>query len=200
MLLPNTHKGPLNHLCIHMFIFFQVMSMIWVLFLNIYNKPCIFAAHKQGMTSPHHRQIWKTNCHFCYCLKWLAFVTCNYTYHIPYHWHHNERNDVSNHQPHDCLLNHLFRHRSKKTSNSASLAFMRRIHQWQVNSPHKGTVTWKMFPFDDMIIPSLVKSPGGDFMFLYRCRRPQIPVHTITFEQFFDFFNFWHDCWPWPID
>ena len=31
-------------------------------------------------------------------------------------WRHNERDGVSNHQPHDCLLNGLFRHRSKKTS------------------------------------------------------------------------------------
>ena len=31
-------------------------------------------------------------------------------------WHHNERDGVSNHQPQDCLLNRLFRHRSKKTS------------------------------------------------------------------------------------
>ena len=31
-------------------------------------------------------------------------------------WHHNERDGISKHQPHDCLLNHLFRPRSKKTS------------------------------------------------------------------------------------
>ena len=31
-------------------------------------------------------------------------------------WRHNGCNSVSNHQPHDCLLNHLFRRRSKKTS------------------------------------------------------------------------------------
>ena len=31
-------------------------------------------------------------------------------------WRHNERDGVSNHQPHDCLLNRLFRHRSNKTS------------------------------------------------------------------------------------
>ena len=30
-------------------------------------------------------------------------------------WRHNERNGVSNHQPHDCLLNRLFSRRSKKT-------------------------------------------------------------------------------------
>ena len=32
------------------------------------------------------------------------------------HWRHNERAGVSNHQPHDCLLNRLFRRRSKKSS------------------------------------------------------------------------------------
>ena len=31
-------------------------------------------------------------------------------------WRHNDYDSVSNHQPHDCLLGRLFRHRSKKTS------------------------------------------------------------------------------------
>ena len=31
-------------------------------------------------------------------------------------WRHNGRDGVSNHQPHDCLLNRLFGRRSKKTS------------------------------------------------------------------------------------
>ena len=31
-------------------------------------------------------------------------------------WRHNERDGVSNHQPHDCLLNLLFKRRSKKIS------------------------------------------------------------------------------------
>ena len=35
---------------------------------------------------------------------------------------------------------------------SASLAFVRGIHRWPVNSPHKGAVTRKMFPFDDVIM------------------------------------------------
>ena len=34
----------------------------------------------------------------------------------PLQWRHNGRNGVSNYQPHHCLLNRLFRHRSKKTS------------------------------------------------------------------------------------
>ena len=32
------------------------------------------------------------------------------------HWRHNDHDCVSNHQPHGCLLNLLFRRRSKKTS------------------------------------------------------------------------------------
>ena len=36
--------------------------------------------------------------------------------HISLQWHHNRHDDVSNHQPHHCLLKRLFRRRSKKTS------------------------------------------------------------------------------------
>ena len=39
----------------------------------------------------------------------------------------------------------------RKHQSSASLAFVRGIHRWPVNSPHKGPVTWNMFPFDDVI-------------------------------------------------
>ena len=67
-------------------------------------------------------------------------------------WCHNERNGVSNHWHLDCLLNCLFRCRSKKTQSSVSLAFVRGIHQWPVNSPHKGPVRRKMLPFDKVIM------------------------------------------------
>ena len=40
------------------------------------------------------------------CLVWL----------YPLQWRHNGRDGVSNHQPHECLLNRLFRRRSKETS------------------------------------------------------------------------------------
>ena len=33
-----------------------------------------------------------------------------------FQWRHNELAGVPNHQPHDCLLNRLFRRKSKKTS------------------------------------------------------------------------------------
>ena len=35
---------------------------------------------------------------------------------------------------------------------SASLALVRGIHRSPVNSPYKGPVTWRLFPFDDVII------------------------------------------------
>ena len=34
------------------------------------------------------------------------------------HWHHNEHDSIFNHWQLDCLLDRLFRHRSKKTSQS----------------------------------------------------------------------------------
>ena len=40
----------------------------------------------------------------------------------------------------------------RKHQSSASLAFMREIHRWPMNSPHKWPVTGKMFPFNDVIM------------------------------------------------
>ena len=40
----------------------------------------------------------------------------------------------------------------RKHQNSASLAFVRGIHRWPANYPHKGPVTRKIFPCDDVIM------------------------------------------------
>ena len=68
-------------------------------------------------------------------------------------WRYNGRDSVSNHKTHDCLLNPLFRCRSKKTSKlrvtglcAGKFAGVRWISQ------HKWPATRKMFPFDDVII------------------------------------------------
>ena len=45
----------------------------------------------------------------------------------------------------------------RKHQSSMSLAFVRGIHRWRVNSPHKGPVTWKMFPFGDVIMIALLE-------------------------------------------
>ena len=53
-----------------------------------------------------------------------------------------------NHQPRECLRNRL----SKEASKLRITGLGRGIHRWPVNSPHKGPVTRKMFPFDDVIM------------------------------------------------
>ena len=65
-------------------------------------------------------------------------------------WCHNERDGVSNHWRLDSLSNRLFKSRSKKTSKLPSLACVRGIHRWPMDSPYKGPVTRNMFPFDDV--------------------------------------------------
>ena len=40
----------------------------------------------------------------------------------------------------------------RKHQKSASLVFMRGIHRWPVDSPHKGPITRKMFRFDDVLV------------------------------------------------
>ena len=55
-----------------------------------------------------------------------------------------------------------------KHQSSPSLAFVRGIHRWPVNSPHKWPVTRKMFPFNDVIMhkkshrPSSAPTRGDD--------------------------------------
>ena len=65
---------------------------------------------------------------------------------------HNDHDGVSNHQPRGCLLNRLFTRRSKKTSKLRVTGLGAGNSPGPVNSPHKGPVTRKMFPFYDVIM------------------------------------------------
>ena len=65
---------------------------------------------------------------------------------------HNERDGASTHQLHDCLLNRLFRRRSKKTSKLRVTGLCEGNSRGPVNSPHKWPITRKLFPFDDVIM------------------------------------------------
>ena len=60
----------------------------------------------------------------------------------------------------------------RKYQSSASLAFVRGIHRWPVNSPHKGPVTRKMFPFDNVT----------DMVLLRTIIHPSIPMHPLAFS------------------
>ena len=89
-------------------------------------------------------------------------------------WRHNGRDGVSNHQPHVCLLNRLFRRRSKKTSKLRVTGLLRGIHRGPVNSPHKWPVTREMFPFDDVIMWAMpwLPAPNLQRLSIHRCNGP----------------------------
>ena len=67
-------------------------------------------------------------------------------------WHHNGRDGVSNHQPHDCLLNRIFKRRSKKISKLRVTGLCVGNSPGADEFPHKWPVTRKMFPFHDVLI------------------------------------------------
>ena len=77
------------------FIFLAVV-MIEMDFLHFHKYVHIYAS------------FWKWWYRSCQC--WIAIAI------LSLQWRHNGRDSVSNHHPHDCLLNRLFRRRSKKTS------------------------------------------------------------------------------------
>ena len=64
----------------------------------------------------------------------------------------------------------------RKHQSSASLAFVRGIHRRPVNSPHKGPVTRKMFPFDDVIMIA------NNFIFsiTWRCHGAHLDVLSFS--------------------
>ena len=71
---------------------------------------------------------------------------------LPLQWRHNGLDDVSNYQPHHCLLSRLFGRRSKKTSKLRVTGLCAGNSPGTVNSPHKWPATREMFPFGDVIM------------------------------------------------
>ena len=66
-------------------------------------------------------------------------------------WRHNERVGVSNYRCPDCLLNRLFRHRSKQTSNFCFTGLCEEKPPVTGGFPSERTSNAEMFPFDDVI-------------------------------------------------
>ena len=80
-------------------------------------------------------------------LTWKITCLC-----MTLHWRHNDHDGVSNHPPHDCLFNRLFRRRSKKISKLRVTGLCAGNSPGPVNYPHKRSVTREMFPFRDVIM------------------------------------------------
>ena len=109
-------------------------------------------------------------------------------------WCHNGRDSVSNHQPHDCLLNRLFRRRSKKTSKLRVNGLCARNSPWPVNSPHKWPVTRKLFPFDDVIMENVVlmmKFASVAVLEAVICQLLAPVINILSIWRYF-LFSYWH--------
>ena len=76
-------------------------------------------------------------------------------------WRHNEYGGVSNHRRLDCLLNHLFRCKSKKTSEVRVTGLCEGNSPVTGEFPAQRASNRKMFPFDDVIV---VSRTGADDM------------------------------------
>ena len=78
-------------------------------------------------------------------------------------WRHNGRDSVSNHQPHDCLLNRLFRPRSKKTSKFRVTGLRAGNSPLAGKFPDQMVSNAEMFPFDNVIMCYVFCHPGASF-------------------------------------
>ena len=76
----------------------------------------------------------------------------NSDFSYPLRCYHNEHGGISHHQLFHCLLNHSCTDQIIKNESSRSLAFVRGIHPWPVDSSQKEPVTPQMFSFDDIIM------------------------------------------------
>ena len=125
------------------------------------------------------------------CSTIVYCVACLKVYYYPIHLirssfpcplqcRHNDDDSVSNHQPNGCLLNRLFRRRSKKTSKLRVTGLCAGNSPGPVNSPHKGPVTRKMVPFDDVIMVLLLSNPSYQINFSVsnNCQGPRVWVCT----------------------
>ena len=86
-----------------------------------------------------------SECSIGIILRWCRRPSRNASYSQTLQWRHNESDGVSYL---DCLLNHLFRHRSKKTSKlrATGLCKANTLVTW------RGTSNAEKVPFDDIIM------------------------------------------------
>ena len=128
-------------------------QMLKIIFQRCLEIRCNVNLPTNQFSNLEHRLMWMLN---------ISHIRSVDTFHITaaksLHWRHNDQDGVSNHQPHGCLLKRLFGRRSKKTSKLRVTGLCAWNSPGPVNSPHKGPVTRKIFPFDDVIMFSWIFS------------------------------------------
>ena len=97
--------------------------------------------------------VWEPSCIWSnpegYWWKYLYQTATNHSKartvcHIfPLQWRHNGLDGVSNHQPHHCLLNHLFWRRSKKTSKLRVTGLWREFPAQMASNAENVSIWWR---------------------------------------------------------
>ena len=91
-------------------------------------------------------------------------------------WRHNGRDSVSNHQPHDCLLNHLFRRRSKKASKLCvtGLCVPGESPAQMASNAENGSIWWRHHEWpDDLLCDLHTKTFSREWLITLS---PRLPV------------------------
>ena len=107
-------------------------------------------------------------------------------------WHHNERDGVSNHRRLDFLLSLLFRRTIKKTSKLRTTGLCEGnppTGDWWFESPHKGPLTRKMFPFVDVIMVRATKPYSSVKLVSVFFQNDQHTVYLLNITFIFDRFR-----------
>ena len=92
----------------------------------------------------------------------------------------------------------------RKHESSMSLAFVRGIHWWPVNSPHKGPVKRKTFPFDDVIMYAIldcaIHRPGTFPLDSLSCRKCGCDCRFVNFKTKLGnwYLGYWCKQYPGP--
>ena len=100
----------------------------------------------------HHKIGKKSWCQAALNFFWDYLVFTAYSHVMTLHWRHNGAT-ASKITSLTIVYSTVYSGiDQRKHQSSASLAFVRGIHRFPVNSPHKWPVTRKILPFDDVIM------------------------------------------------
>ena len=130
-------------------------------------------------------------CTSIHCIINIHYFTLDKQCHMWIGWskghfmvtHHGKMNECINLSLNtECDSTPCHQAQIDERKHSASLAFMRGIHRWPVNSPYKGPVTRKMLPFDDVIMNGEQHMRILSFFlfatdFTKRCSIPSMIIH-----------------------
>ena len=105
-------------------------------------------------------------------------------------WRHNGHDGVSNHQPHDCLLNLLFRRRSKKTSKlrvtglcAGNSPVTGEFPAQRVSNAENASIRWRHHDCSENELFSIsfsTISPVQQFSLYYHSNNPKHFTHSNT--------------------